>query len=142
MADPNQNQQQQNQNQQKGQQQQQKGGGNQAAKGMAVVMGVTPDDCLNKPALANNFTLLAFGALGLLAIAHAAPWIHKVLFRTDPAKAGPPPVTVNSIKGFLFNCNPGERAGVLSSLMKSAREEDKPALLEMVKQATAVEKKG
>lgn len=138
--DPNQNQQQQNQNQQKGQQQQ-KGGGNQAAKGMAVVMGVTPDDCLNKPALANNFTLLAFSALGLLGIAHAAPWIHKLLFRVDPEKSGPPPVTVNSIKGFLFNCNPGERAGVLSSLMKSARDEDKPALLEMVKQAVSAEKK-
>lgn len=140
MSDPNQNQQQ-NQNQQKGQQQQQKGGGNQAAKSMSVVIGVTPDDCLNRPVLANNFTLLAFGALGLLAIAHAAPWIHKLLFRVDPEKSGPPPVTVNSIKGFLFNCNPGERAGVLSSLMKSAREEDKPALLELVKQATAVEKK-
>ena len=141
MADPNQNQQQ-NQNQQKGQQQQQqKGGGNQAAKGMAVVMGVTPDDCLNKPVLANNFTLLAFGALGLLAIAHAAPWVHKVLFRSDPVKAGPPPITVKGIGNFLYNCNPGERAGVLSSLMKSAREEDKPDLLELVKQATAVEKK-
>lgn len=140
MADPNKNQQQ-NQNQQNGQQQQQKGGGNQAAKGMAVVMGVTPDDCLNKPVLANNFTLLAFGALGLLATAHAAPWVHKVLFRSDPVKAGPPPITVKGIGNFLYNCNPGERAGVLSSLMKSAREEDKPALLELVKQAMAVEKK-
>ena len=137
MSDQKQQQQQQQQQQQK----QKGGGGNQSARGTSTVIAISPEDCMNRSNLANNFTLLAFGALGLLGIAHAAPWIHKLLFRVDPEKSGPPPVTVNSIRGFLFNCNPGERAGVLSSLMKSARDEDKPALLEMVKQAVSTEKK-
>lgn len=135
MADPTPQQQQQQQgNKGQQQQQQQKGGGNQAAKGTTSVISITPDDVLNRGTLANNFTLLAFGALGLLAIAHAAPWIHRVLFCSDPAKAGPPPVTVKGIGSFMHNANPGEKAGIVAHLVRTT---DKDQLLAMVQESIA-----